>query len=539
MKRILLFFSLCTIVLAQTLTFRDVTQESGIVVQGGLGSCAAFADYDSDGYLDICFDPGSQVYLFRNNQDGTFTDVTQRAGLAGLDFRCLIWADYNNDGFSDILANDHGTTISLFRNNGNGTFTDVAPALGLTRGGNRPLFLDYDRDGFLDVLIIDSDSTFLYHSISSDSFRLALIFSWGGNSGTCADYDNDLDPDIYLCRNGTNKLFRNNGDGTFTDVTDAAGVGFNGNTQAAAFGDFDNDNDLDLYITNIGDGTNKLFRNNGNGTFTDVTSFYGVADVGDGRTCDWIDFNNDRLLDLFTTNHVNPNRLFRNMGYTAPFYNVAGAVNIATPTDIFAASWGDYDNDGDLDAFLVGHFGPGGALMRDSGGNALHHLKIKLVGTRSNRCAIGARVKIYRNDTVQTQEISGGSGQYGHNPALVYFGLGGNITFDSLVVIWPSGAVNRVPGANVDTTLTIEEAAIAIEENPRQILMQTLVRPNPFVKRTRILSLQTEKIFLYNSQGKLLAEQKGPWVCEHLPAGVYYLVPANQPDRMVKIVKIK
>jgi len=160
MKGIVLLFSLGTVIFAQTITFRDVAQESGIVVPGGLGSCAAFADYDNDGYLDICFDPGSQVYLFQNNQDGTFTDVTQQAGLAGLHFRSIVWADYNNDGFSDILANDYGSTVYLFRNNGNGTFTDVAATSGLRRGGNRPLFLDYDRDGFLDVLVIGGTRPF-------------------------------------------------------------------------------------------------------------------------------------------------------------------------------------------------------------------------------------------------------------------------------------------------------------------------------------------------------------------------------------------
>lgn len=539
MKGLPLLLLLGTLIFAQTITFRDVAQESGIVVQGGLGSCAGFADYNNDGYLDICFDPGSQVYLFRNNQDNTFTDVTQSAGLVGLDFRCIVWADYNNDGFSDILANDHGSTVYLFLNNGNGTFTNVAPTRGLTRGGVRPLFLDYDRDGFLDVLVIGSDSTFLYQNITPDSFRLVLTLPWGGNSGTCADYDNDLDPDIYICRYGANKLLRNDGNGIFSDVTESAGVGNTGNTQAAAFGDFDNDSDLDLYITNIGGGTNKLFRNNGNGTFTDVTGFYGVADVGDGRTCDWIDFNNDRLLDLFTTNHVNPNRLYRAMGYNTPFLNVAGAVNIASPQDVFAASWGDYDNDGDLDAFLVGHFGQGCALMRDSGGNTFHHLKIKLVGTRSNRNGIGARVKLYQRDTVQTHEISGGSGQYGHNPALVHFGLGGNSRFDSLVVIWPSGVISRIAGSNGDTTLIIEEGAGAMRESYQQALLQNLVLPNPFVNRTRLIMPGTQTAVLYNSTGKVLTAENGPWFGEHLPAGTYYLSPVDRPDRKVKIVKIK
>jgi len=152
------------------------------------------------------------------------------------------------------------------------------------------------------------------------------------------------------------------------------------------------------------------------------------------------------------------------MGYSAPFFNVAGSVRIAAPADVFAASWADYDNDGDLDAFLTGHFGQGCALMQDSGGNALHYLKVQLTGIRSNRAGIGARVQLYRNDTVQTQEVSGGSGQYGHNPSILHFGLGSAGYFDSLKVFWPSGAVNTLGRTNGDTTITIQENPVSLPE---------------------------------------------------------------------------
>jgi hypothetical protein len=152
---------------------------------------------------------------------------------------------------------------------------------------------------------------------------------------------------------------------------------------------------------------------------------------------------------------------------------------------VFAASWGDCDNDDDLDAFLRKHCSQGCALMRDSGGDAYHHLKIKLNGTRSNRSASGARVRLYQHDTVQTQGISGGSGQHGPNPALVRFGLGGNIRFDSLEVVWPSGAVSRITGTKGDTTLIIKEGEGAIEENDQHSLPRDFVLPNPFVNRIK------------------------------------------------------
>lgn len=464
--RKLLSLLIFLVIFAQEIRFQEVARELGINVPGGLGACCAFFDYNNDDYLDIIFNAGNRVYLFRNNLGLNFVDVTDSAGLSNYEFRNLVIGDYNNDGYLDILANSHGSDCYLFRNNGNGTFTEVASLVGLTSGGYRSLFLDYNRDGLLDVLIIGSQASYLYRQDNSNSFQLVHTFV-NGNTGVAFDYNNDLYPDIYIGRNGENKLYKNiNGD-TFIDLTSIAGVGNTGYTQGVVSGDFDNDGDLDLYLTNIGDALNALYVNQGNGTFINRTSFYGVGDVGDGRTCDIIDFNNDRLFDIFSTNHVYPNRLFRNMGYNVPFYNVAGLVNIAQPQDVFAASWGDFDNDGDLDVFLTGHFGSGYALMKNNGGNYFHYLKVKLVGTQSNRAGIGSKIYLFKNDTCQMIEISGGSGQDGHNSLIAHFGLGNNNSFDSLIVLWPSGERSRILFLPVDTLLTILEPLTEIKEETK------------------------------------------------------------------------
>ncbi len=495
---------------AQEIRFRDVAREIGINVSGAMGACCAFADYDNDGFLDICFNPGGAVYLFRNNGGVNFTDVTDSAGFTDYRFRCLVWGDYNNDGFLDILAALPVSTVYLFRNNGDGTFTDVRASVGLPEPGARSLFLDYDRDGLLDILIINSAESQLYKQTDTN-FRLVYTFA-GGNAGTCFDYNNDLNPDIYICRDGANKLYRNNGDNTWTDVTSETGVGNTGNTDGAVSGDINNDGNLDLYITNLGGGYNALYLNQGNGTFINRTSFYGVGDVGDGRTCDMIDFNNDRLLDIFTTNHIYPNRLYKNLGYNSPFINVAGQVRIANPADIFAASWGDYDNDGDLDAFLTGHEG-GYALMRDSGGNYLHWLKVKLEGTRSNRAGIGCRVYLFINDTIQLIELSGGSGQWGHNPLIAHFGVGLNTNFDSLVVLWTSGARSSIPSGQTDTLITVIEPIVGISNS--QIPIAAF----------RILH---SELGIFDVQGRRIKKIE--------KNGIYYLI---SNDGVKKIVKIK
>jgi enediyne biosynthesis protein E4 len=244
----------------------------------------------------------------------------------------------------------------------------------------------------------------------------------------------------------------NNGDGTFTDITDEAGVGGDPgwDSVAACVGDFNNDGFLDLYVVNISSSRNALYRNNGDGTFTDVTEESGTADVGDGRTCAWVDFDGDGLIDLFTTNHLNPTGLFRNLG-NGKFKDVASQAGIDSPIDIFAAAWGDFDHDGFMDVFLNGHRNlnePGTALMENSG-TPNNFLIIRLIGDglNTNTSAIGTRVEVSTSSGTQIREVSGGRGCCEQDMLPLHFGVGREKNVDILVK-WTSG--KECPFSNVD-----------------------------------------------------------------------------------------
>lgn len=247
-----------------------------------------------------------------------------------------------------------------------------------------------------------------------------------------------------------NEFYINNGDGTFTDATVSSGLQGDSHwqTTSACSGDYNEDGFFDLYVTNIGKAKrNALYRNNKDGTFTDITWSSNTTDGGDGRTCAWIDFDADGRLDLFSTNHVWPNKLYRNLG-NGVFRDVAAAVGVDTPIDVFAATWADYDRDGFLDVYLTGHIGS--ALKRNSG-SSNNSITIHLVGDGllSNRSAIGARVRLSTPGGTQTKEVSGGRGGTEQDMLPLYFGLGSFEKAD-ISVTWPSGKVCSFKGVSVE-----------------------------------------------------------------------------------------
>ncbi len=268
---------------------------------------------------------------------------------------------------------------------------------------------------------------------------MGLGDTFNSNSGLWFDANNDGFQDLFLANGGYNRFYLNNGEGSFSEVTEQAGLlgGPHWRTTSACAGDYNSDGFLDLYITNIGRARrNALYRNNGDGTFTDMTWESGTADVGDGRTCAWLDFDADGKLDLFTTNHIQPTKFYRNLG-NGRFQDVAVQVGIDKPIDVFAATWGDYDKDGFLDVFLNGHIGT--ALMKNSG-NSNNSVTISLVGGgyTSNTSAIGSRVMVTTKNGEQIREVSGGRGCCEQDMLPVYFGLGKESEFD-VDVSWTGG----------------------------------------------------------------------------------------------------
>ena len=423
-------------------TFADVSDEVGIGDVVGLGQTAAWGDFNGDGCQDLIVanaDVGSSfrnVFLFKNNCNGKFSDVTAGSGILDLPLRSAAWADFNNDGFLDLVVGTimAGAPPILYKNQGGGIFDDVSLEAGITKEGGivgHTIWVDYDRDGWVDLFQANETfvvESFLYHNEGDGTFKEVSEGSGLGefnitNSAIWFDFNNDGFPDLFLANKGLNKLYLNNGNGTFTDITDDAQVGGDPewNSVAACVGDFNGDRFFDLYVVNISSPRNALYRNNGDGTFTDITFEAGTEDVGDGRTCAWVDFDNDGRLDLFTTNHVKPNRLFRNRG-NGNFIDVASEVGIESPIDVFAATWGDYNNDGFMDVFLNGHIGTG--LMENSG-TQNNFLIIKLIGNgqTTNTSAIGTKVEVSTSSGIQIREVSGGRGCCEQDMLPLHFGV--------------------------------------------------------------------------------------------------------------------
>ncbi len=325
-------------------------------------------------------------------------------------------------------------------------------------------------DGFLDIFQAKPKGSFLYKNQGDGTFaevsdEAGLGNSFFTRSAVWFDFNNDGFQDLFLANDGLNTLYKNDGDGTFSDITDSSGLGGDPGwrSNAACVGDYDNDGFLDLYLSNINSPRKALYRNNGDGTFTDVTTETGTQDIGDGRTCSWVDFDADGRIDIFTTNHLNPSKLYRNLG-KGKFEDVAPQVGVDSPIDAFAATWGDFNNDGSMDVFLTGHIGT--ALMKSSGNNANYLiLKLRGDGSLTNTSAIGTRVELRTSSGIQIREVSGGRGCCEQDMLPLHFGLGKEKRVDILVK-WTSGKQCSFNGVNVDggKVLKLSEEGCDLEE---------------------------------------------------------------------------
>lgn len=481
-----------------------------------IGSGIALFDYDNDGWLDIFIvngttltppSPGqeSTSHLYRNKHDGTFDDVTEKAGLRRTGWgqgTCV--GDYDNDGDTDLFVTYWGQN-SLWRNNGDGTFTDIAQDVGLkqtsTRWNTGCSFLDYDRDGDLDLFIanyVDLDLSrtpargsndycswkglavvcgprglpagvnLLYRNDGAKGFMdvsepsgIARVKGRYGFTSLVSDYDNDGWPDIYLaCDSTPNILFHNDGDGTFTDIGLMSGTAVNEDGQEQAgmgvgAGDYDRDGLLDLIKTNFADDTPTLYRNEGQSLFTDVTfaARLGVNTRFLGWGAGFLDFDNDGWKDILMVNgHVYPEVdslngnspfkqeqvLFWNLR-DGTFYDIsenAGA-GILDRRASRGAAFGDLDNDGSLEV-VVNNINDSPSLLKNSGERRNWTL-LHLIGTKSNRSAIGARVTITSGGSRQMDEVRSGGSFLSQNDLRLHFGLGDATVIQRVEVIWPSG----------------------------------------------------------------------------------------------------
>ncbi|MBT7096105.1 hypothetical protein HN937_01950, partial [Candidatus Poribacteria bacterium] len=444
--------------------FEDVAAAAG-VDDSGTGRGVAWGDYDGDGDLDLYLSKDSGANrLFRNNGNGTFADVSAAPMNDGGSGHGAVWGDYDNDGDPDLYLVNVGTTNKLFRNDGSGTFSDVTGTAGVgdTGVGRSVAWADYDGDGDLDLYVVNwGNANKLYQNDGDGTFTdVGGEMADAGNSPGAAwgDYDNDGDLDLYLAKHSVpNRLYQNDGDGTFTDVQVAAGVAHTGNGEGVAWGDYDSDGDLDLYV-GVSSAANVLYQNDGDGTFTDASAAP-LADTGYAQSVLWGDYDNDGDLDLYVTNFGQANKLFRNDGGTFSDYSAAGGVDDASYGT--GTAWGDYDGDGDLDLYLVNNTAN---RLFENDGNANHWLQVELEGTVSNRDGIGAVVYARTGATRQRRDVDGGSGLYSQSSLPVEFGLGSATLVDSVIVVWSSGSTQVLTDVAVDDAISIRQEGNTFDE---------------------------------------------------------------------------
>ena len=425
--------------------FTEVAASLGISGQTGLGHAVGWCDIDNDGDLDVALSnqDGSGFWLYRNN-GSNFTNITSTAGLGGIGAYRILWGEVTGDEYSDLIL-DWGSSQRLFGNDGDGTFTDLTSGSGLT--GNPVCIADFDNDGSSDVLTLTSSGCSVLLNSGSGTFTAQTAGTGTWWCAVCLDYDQDGDQDIYLGTYGSdpNALLRNDGS-SFADVTAAAGVVFGGSTTGITVGDYNNDGYLDLYLANYSTPGCKLFENDGDGTFTDVTAAAGVTGQTDTRTSAFTDYNNDGWLDIFSSHHdffVISNIMWRNNG-DGTFTDVGASLGLSGEFigDYFGTAWGDYNLDGDIDLFAVGHIDKW-VLMRNDQSATMpaNYIVLELEGTVSNRNAVGAIVNADLGSLTLTRSIRGGEGYHDFHSMPIEFGLYDATSIQTLEINWPSGLV--------------------------------------------------------------------------------------------------
>ncbi len=500
-----------------------------------IGCGCAFVNYDNDGWMDIFIlsgqrmsdtPPGTTNRLYKNNRDGTFTDVTREAGLEHTGWACGVCVgDYNNDGFEDLFVTYWGQN-KLYRNKGDGTFADATEQAGLlyegkTRWGAGCTFVDYNRDGHLDLFVSNYIDFALenvpkpganvncnFHNIPvncgprglpygrhwlyrnkgdgtftdvSDAAGISKVKETYGMTVVAADFDDDGWPDIYVaCDSVPSLLFMNNHDGTFREEALARGAALSddGVEQAGmgvGVGSLDGSGRLDVFKTHFTDDTSVLYRNLGKGSFDDATAAARLA--VETRFTGWgagiADLDNDGNPDiLLVTGSVypevaaklpaypdkTPRMVFRNEGDGRfdELIEEAGP-GIAAPHCSRGCAFGDFDNDGDVDVLVVNLNEPPSLLRNDlPAGPAAHWIKVKLIGRKSNRSAIGARVTAKYAGKQQAQEVVSQSSFFSSNDPRLHFGLGRAAAVD-LAVRWPSGIAQSFAGVPANQIVTIDE----------------------------------------------------------------------------------
>jgi enediyne biosynthesis protein E4 len=496
-----------------------------------MGTGVAWLDYDQDGLMDLYFvqSAATDAYkpshplrsaLYRNNGDGTFTDVTEKAGVGGEGHygQGVAVGDYDNDGYPDMYVTGYGRAI-LYHNNRNGTFTDVTAKAGVADEGQwstSAAWFDFDRDGWLDLVVLNyldwkpenniycgermpgyrsycspndyrGERIRLYHNNHDGTFTDVSEQSGVGKPEAkgmgvvTADFTGDGWPDIAVANDTwPNFFFKNKHDGTFSDESLISGMAASEDGRYEAgmgidAADVDGDGFLDVYITHLDFELNRLYHNNGDGTFTDVTYSSGIGNKAmllSGVAAKFIDYDNDGWPDILQVNgamvdnvslyhsevqYKEPLLMFHNVG-SGHFEKVSESLgpDFMRPVAGRGLATADFFNDG-LVGFAVNCRGDFPELMRNEGGNGNHWLEVLLIGTKSNRDGIGAVLKLSAQKFVRVEQAEGGTSYMSASDPRIHFGLGTHAKIDSLAITWPSGHVDKLTDVPIDRIIAVKE----------------------------------------------------------------------------------
>jgi enediyne biosynthesis protein E4 len=516
------------------ITFQqDSTQTEEKYYLETMGTGVAWIDYDQDGFMDVYFiqSAATDIYkpphplrsaLYHNNGDGTFTDVTDKAGVGGEGHygQGVAVGDFDNDGYPDLYVTGYGRAI-LYHNNGNGTFTDItAKSFVGDEGGwsTSAGWFDYDKDGWLDLVVTNyidwnaknniwcgerrpgyrsychpgnykGQRIKLYHNNHDGTFTDVSDASGVGKPEAkgmgvvLADFNNDGWPDIAVANDSwPNFLFINKHNGTFEDVSLVSGMAASEDGRYEAgmgidAADVDGDGWMDLYITHLDFELNRLYRNSHDGTFTDETFRSRIGNKAvllSGVAMKFLDYDNDGWNDILQLNgamldnvslyhgevsYKEPLLMYRNLG-KGEFDKVSDSLgpDFIHPIVGRGLATADYDNDGDID-IVTNNRGDFPSLLRNEGGNANHWLTVQLIGTKSNRDGIGASLKLTATGFVQVEQAKGGMSYMSASDPRIHFGLGKRMKIESLEITWPSGQVDRLTNVPVDQIIAFKEGA--------------------------------------------------------------------------------
>jgi hypothetical protein len=522
------------------ITFQqDSTQTEEKYYLETMGTGVAWLDYDQDGLMDLYFvqSAATDIYkpphpprsaLYHNNGDGTFTDVTDKAGVAGDGHygQGVAVGDFDNDGYSDLYVTGYQRAI-LYHNNGNGTFADVTAKAGVTDEGGWSTsagWFDYDKDGWLDLVVTNyidwspknniwcgerrpgyrsychpgnykGQRIKLYHNNHDGTFTDVSDPSGVGKPEAkgmgvvLADFNNDGWPDIAVANDSwPNFLFINKHNGTFEDVSLVSGLAASEDGKYEAgmgidAADVDGDGWMDVYITHLDFELNRLYRNSQDGTFTDETFRSRIGNKAvllSGVAMKFLDYDNDGWNDILQLNgamldnvslyhgevsYKEPLLMYRNLG-KGEFDKVSDSLgsDFVRPIVGRGLATADYDNDGDID-IVTNNRGDFPSLLRNDGGNANHWLTVQLIGTKSNRDGIGASLKLKSEGSVQVEQAKGGMSYMSASDPRIHFGLGKHAKIESLEITWPSGQVDRLTKVPLDEIISLKEGAGIV---PRQ-----------------------------------------------------------------------